>query len=338
MAGAKTVACSVASVEEGTAAPQLTGERLVPTAQYGELVHAEHVARYLLAAQLASGRRVLDVACGEGYGTALLAAGQAATTVGVDIDHPTVERAAARYPCEFRQADLAALPFADHSFDLVVSFETIEHVSDAEAALTELARVLAPGGLLIISTPNTNEYLVENEFHAREFSHDEFKALLEPRFRSVRLLYQHNWLLSAIVGEPALREATGGHSLEVDVRKTVARAPGQELYTVALCGEATDVALGQVAVAADTDEAHRLAERLVAAEQTAIDWHAEYERAEATAQKWHGEYKRAEETAREWHDRFQDTAALARRMRDSPSWRLTKPLRLPAKLRERRGR
>lgn len=323
---------------EGAPDPPLTGERLVPDAQHGELVHAEHLARYLLATQLATGRRVLDVACGEGYGTAMLAEQGATSAVGVDVDEPTVRHAAARYPCEFRRADIAALPFSDDAFDLVVSFETIEHVPDPEAALAELARVLAPAGLLMISTPNTHEYLVDNEFHTREFSHEEFKALLEQRFASVRLLYQHNWLLSAIVEEQALREATGGHSLEVDVRKTVARAPGQELYTLALCGSATDVALGQVGVAAETDEAHRLAERLVAAEQTASHWHAEYERAKETAEKWHGEYKRAEETARDWHDRFQETAALARRMRNSPSWRLTKPLRLPAKLRERRER
>lgn len=329
---------SPSGMEPMSTNPPLTGERLVPDAQYGELVHAEHLARYLLAAQLAAGRRVLDVACGEGYGTAMLAHGGATSAVGVDVDGPTVKRAAARYRCEFRQADVVALPFGDGAFDLVVSFETIEHVSDPEAALAELARVLVPGGLLMASTPNINEYLVENEFHTREFSHEEFTALLERRFSSVRLLYQHNWLLSAVVEEQTLRESTGERSLEVDVRKTVARAPGQELYTVALCGDRTDVALQPVGVAAGTDEAHRLAQRLVAAEQTASHWHAEYERAEETAEKWHGEYKRAEEIAREWHDRFQDTAALARRMRNSLSWRLTKPLRLPAKLRERRER
>lgn len=311
--------------------PQLTGERLVPDAQHGELVHAEHLARYVLAASLADGRRVLDVACGEGYGTAMLAAGGATSAVGVDLDGPTVERAAARYPCEFQRADIAALPFPDDAFDLVVSFETIEHVPDAEAALTELARVLAPAGLLIISTPNTNEYLVDNEFHAREFSHEEFKALLEPRFASVRLLYQHNWLLSAIVGERALREGEASRSLGLDVRKTVAREPGQELYTLALCGDVTDVAVGEVAVAAGTDEAHSLAERLVAAEETASRWHAQCMRAEENVRQWHGAFKQAEE-------RSEDAVALTRRMRNSLSWRLTKPFRLPAKLRERRER
>lgn len=303
---------------------KVTGERLVPNVQHGELVHAEHLARYLLAARLAPGRRVLDVACGEGYGTEMLARGGARTAIGADVDGPTVERANARYSGEFDQADIAALPFDDDSFDLIVSFETIEHVPDAGSALTELARVLAPGGLLLISTPNTHEYLVDNEFHTREFSHEEFAALLGERFPSVRLLYQHNWLLSAVLGEEALREGSGTAPLDIDVRKTVGLEPGQELYTLALCGEDTGVLVEQMAVAAATDEAHSLAQRLGEAEDT--------------ARLWHDEYKKAEATAKMWHEIAESNMALARWMRGSLSWRITKPLRLPAKLREWHGR
>ncbi len=310
---------------------QLTGERLVPEVQHGELVHAEHLARYLLAAQLAPGRRVLDVACGEGYGTAMLDGSGATGAVGVDVDEPTITGAQERYSCDFRCADIAALPFEDASFDLVVSFETIEHVTDGEAALSELARVLAPAGLLIISTPNTQEYLVDNEFHTREFSHEEFTTLLRGRFDSVRLLYQHNWLASAVLEEEGLREASGTLPLEVDLRKTVAREPGHELYTVALCGEKTDIALAQVAVAAGTDEAHSLAQRLVECEDTARTWHAEYQKAEDAAKLWHDTYKQQEQ-------RTEDAWAHVHRMQESLSWRITRPLRIPAKLRERRGR
>ena len=301
-----------------------TGERLVPDVQHGELVHAEHLARYLVAARLAPGRRVLDVACGEGYGTEMLVRGGAQTATGVDLDGPTVKRARERYSAEFHQADIAALSFDDDSFDLVVSFETIEHVQDADAALSELGRVLAPGGLLLISTPNTHEYLVDNEFHTREFSHEEFAALLAERFPSVRLFYQHNWLLSAVVGEESLREGSGVAPLDIEVRKTVGLEPGKELYTLALCGEDTDVAVDQIAVAAGTDEAHSLAQRLGAAEDT--------------ARLWHDEYKKAETTAKMWHEIAQSNMAAARWMRGSLSWRITKPLRLPAKLREWRGR
>ena len=304
----------------------------MPDVQHGELVHAEHVARYLMTTPLAEGRRVLDVACGEGYGTDLLARAAAKSAVGVDVDEPAISRARERYSGDFQCADIAALPFEDASFDLVVSFETIEHVTDAERALAELARVLAPGGLLVISTPNTHEYLVDNEFHTREFSHEEFVAFLEQRFPSVRLLYQHNWMLSAILEEKDFGEGDESHPLELGVRKTVSLAPGRELYTVAVCGDdATAVSVPQVAVAAGTDEAHSLARRLVDCEATARRWHDEYTKAEDTAKLWHDTYKQEEQ-------RTEEAWAYARQMSESLSWRLTKPLRLGAKLRERRGR
>ena len=91
--------------------------------------------------------------------------------------------ARARYPAaEFVQGDVRQLPFEDGAFELVVSFETIEHVHDPERVLDELRRVLAGDGLLVISTPNKRQYLVENEFHEREFRHEEFVELLRTRF------------------------------------------------------------------------------------------------------------------------------------------------------------
>jgi ubiquinone/menaquinone biosynthesis C-methylase UbiE len=142
---------------EHGAALDATGERLIPEAYAGEIVLAEHVARYRLAGRLAPGRRVLDAACGEGYGTAMLAAAGAASVVGVDVDEQTVAHARRRYELDVRVGDVGRLPFADAAFDLVVSFETIEHVPDPEAALNEFTRVLAPDGLLIVSTPNARE-------------------------------------------------------------------------------------------------------------------------------------------------------------------------------------
>ena len=156
-----------------------TGERLVPDLQHGEVVHAEHLVRYLVAAELAPDRRVLDAACGEGYGTALLAAAGARSAVGVDLDEATIAHAAVRHPVPSSCAATSAqLPFDDGAFDLVVSFETIEHVRDPDAVIDELQRVLAGDGLLLVSTPNKHRYLVENEFHEREFFHEEFVELL----------------------------------------------------------------------------------------------------------------------------------------------------------------
>jgi SAM-dependent methyltransferase len=300
-----------------------TGERLVPELQHGELVHAEHLARYLVAARLAGSRRVLDVACGTGYGTAILAA-SASSAAGVDIDEATVEYARARHPGPtFSVADAAALPFGDGSFDLVVSFETIEHVPDPERVLAELRRVLTHDGLLVVSTPNKDRYLVENEFHQREFTHAEFVALLNRAFSHVQLLLQHNWSTSAVLAPDAAAEASGERRVDVDVYKVAGIEPGGELYTVAICAAQPQPIPSGVAVTAGADESHELARRLVEAERTAESWHAEFKQAELATQQWHGEYDKAR--------------GVLERIYSSPSWRLTRPLR-GAKRLLRRGR
>ena len=126
---------------------EVTGERLVPDQQRGELVHAEHLARYRFASQLASGLDVLDAACGEGYGSAMLAeAVGAARVVGVDVDAQTVAHAQQAYGLDFRVQDVCDLALEDDCFDLVVSFETIEHVEDASRMLAEFRLVLRPAG------------------------------------------------------------------------------------------------------------------------------------------------------------------------------------------------
>lgn len=166
---------------------EFTGERFVPGTA-GEIWH-EHWHRYLFAAPLVAGQEVLDVACGEGYGTALLAA-RAATATGVDIAQSAIDHACSRYAAianlGFRQADCAALPFADGSFDVVVSFETIEHIATQEPFLDEVRRVLRPEGLLLLSCPNKAEYSdrlgVVNAYHVRELYRAELAALIAPRF------------------------------------------------------------------------------------------------------------------------------------------------------------
>ncbi len=305
--------------------PDATGERLMPELQRGELVHAEHLARYRVAAQLAKGRRVLDAACGEGYGTAILAAAGASSAVGVDVDGATVAHARRRYGLEFAQADVAALPFAEDSFDLVVSFETIEHVSEPEAVLDEFSRVLAPEGLLVISTPNRHEYLVENEFHTREFTHEEFLALLRPRFPGVRILYQQNWLTSTILEEGQLREESGERPIDLEFCKLAGVQPGRELYTVAVCGGRTDAALDQVAVAAEVFEAHELAARLADAVRTQHHWHEQSVHWQGQSVHWQGQ-------SVHWQRQADHLARDIAAMEDSWSWRLTRPLRAAAAL------
>ena len=222
--------------DPGFAPPALeaTGERLVPEAFAGELVLAEDVARYALATRLAAGRRVLDAACGEGYGTAMLAEAGATSVVGIDADAATVEHARRRYGVDARVCRVEELALDAGDVDLVVSFETIEHGGEPERGLDEFARVLATDGLLLISTLNATEYLEDNPFHVRELASAEFLAELRARVALVRPLYQQSFLSSAILDDRALRLADHDVALEIEARKTVAAEPGAELSTLAL--------------------------------------------------------------------------------------------------------
>jgi ubiquinone/menaquinone biosynthesis C-methylase UbiE len=164
-------------------------ERMVP-----EQAHArtfwEHIARYRFAKDYVRGKRVLDVACGEGYGAAAMARAGASSVVGVDISAEVCEHARRKYGLDARPGDAQAIPLPDRSVDVVVSFETIEHVERPDAFLRECARVLVPEGTLIVSTPNRPVYTGEassNPFHRIEFDEREFLDLLGARFRSVRL-------------------------------------------------------------------------------------------------------------------------------------------------------
>ena len=278
-----------------------TGERLVPDAHRGQLIYAEHLARYELAAQYASSRRVLDAGCGEGYGTDLLASAGAASVVGVDVDEPTIEHARERYGHDFQVADLAELPFADDSFDLVVCFEAIEHVADARRVVAELRRVLVADGVLVISTPNPAEYVVENEFHVREFTPDEFAELLDEHFHERMWLYQQNWLLSAILDEEQFR-ADEAAPLDLELRKTAAHEPGRELYSVVVCSSKGS-APKQVGVASGVHEAHELAKTVRSAEKARTAWQERSELAERQREDWEHRATTAERQREAWEER-----------------------------------
>ncbi|MHB9102930.1 MAG: methyltransferase domain-containing protein [Sulfuricella sp.] len=164
-----------------------TGERFLPERE-GEIWY-EHWHRYALASQLSQRRTVLDVACGEGYGAAMVAE-NADRVVGVDISTDAVRHARNRYGhqanLEFIPASCDCLPFPDASFDLAISFETIEHIETQQAFIAELARVLRPDGVLLLSSPNKRLYSdahdYHNEFHVRELYRNELEELLSGVF------------------------------------------------------------------------------------------------------------------------------------------------------------
>ena len=171
-----------------------TGERYVP--QVSGNIRLEHLHRYLLARELSKGQRVLDIACGEGYGSDLLAE-VAEYVVGVDIAPDVVRHARVRYRrpnLAFAAGDCVAIPLAGQSIDVVVSFETLEHHDRHADMMQEVKRVLRPGGLLIISSPDRHEYSevpeYQNPYHAHELDRSEFVRLLESCFSQVRLVGQ----------------------------------------------------------------------------------------------------------------------------------------------------
>ncbi len=119
---------------------------------------------------------------------------------GIDIDLEAVEDARTRAPnADIRQGDLADLPWPDESFDLVVCFEALEHVQQQERVLDELVRVMRPGGILMVSSPNPRVYPAGNPFHVHELTPEELQAAVQSRLPHVTLLHQHEQMASVLV-------------------------------------------------------------------------------------------------------------------------------------------
>ena len=215
-----------------------TGERFVPGAPEakGEMWY-EHWHRYHFLLPVVAGRRVLDVACGDGYGSALMRR-SAAAVHGVDISGEAIAHArrmsSADAQLAFTEASCTALPLADGSVDVVVSFETIEHIDTQAAFLDEVRRVLSPEGLFIVSSPNKAEYSdrrgFANAFHVRELYRDELEALLAPRFAHRRWLGQRNLFASVISAESPAGAATAESLVVSQANPADAATPPPPLY------------------------------------------------------------------------------------------------------------
>ena len=182
-------------------APRPTSERLVvddvPSGRDDYLIYLIHVATYEFARPLITGRRVLDFGCGTGYGTHRLS-GDSASIVGVDVADDAVHFAASRYEASnlsfqaIRPIEAAPLPFPDGSFDVVLSFQVIEHVTDPDRYLGEVVRVLSDGGMLVIATPDRSTRLLAgqrpwNRYHRVEYDQTELERLLSTRFGQVEV-------------------------------------------------------------------------------------------------------------------------------------------------------
>ena len=161
----------------------LTGERTVPGIPEENYWFRRHEAAYLALAPHCAGATVLEAGCGEGYGADLLAE-VAAKVVALDYDRLTAEHVRRAYPrVGVVRGNLATLPLADGSVDVVANLQVIEHLWDQHGFLVECRRVLRPGGRLLVTTPNRITFSPGrdtplNPFHTRELSPSELDSLL----------------------------------------------------------------------------------------------------------------------------------------------------------------
>ena len=204
-------------------------ERIVPEKEtYGN--YQTHLARYKFASQFCKDKIVLDVASGVGYGSHYLIKNGAKKVFGVDISRDTIAYASIRYTnqkLEFIVGDAISLPFSDNFFDVIVSFETIEHVRGHEKFLSECKRVLKSSGIFICSSPNKMHEDNPNPYHFREFYLEEFYQMMKG-FGDVKLYGQRYTTIITITTEKLLSVFPKGWKVK-DLIKRIIR---HKRYTI----------------------------------------------------------------------------------------------------------
>ena len=187
---------------------QWTGERYIPDVspeEIGAEIHYEHLHRYLFTTQFVKNKVVLDLGCGEGYGSYIISK-VAKRVLGIDIDEKSIKHASSKYireNLEFLQGSATEIPIdGEEIFDVVVCFEVLEHISEHEKMLEEVKRVLKKEGIFIVSTPNKKAYSDDpnyrNPFHVKELYFDEFKLLLSKYFKHIYFFGQRIYPSSQI--------------------------------------------------------------------------------------------------------------------------------------------
>lgn len=211
-----------------------TGERMIPEYHQGNIIYGEHIVRYRATLPLVKGKMVLDVASGSGYGSHLMAS-EAKEVTGVDVDKPAIEYSKQNYKrrnLQFLVGDGQKIPVKDDSIDVVVSFETIEHIKNYKQFLTEIKRVLKADGTLVISTPNDKEFAEGNHFHYHEFQRPELEKLLKKYFSAIEWYYQSSWVYSALLSGQQLTKQS---DITVDTSNNAPISEDQSLYFFVVC-------------------------------------------------------------------------------------------------------
>jgi SAM-dependent methyltransferase len=214
---------------EKDAALPLTGERTIPGLAEENYWFRRHEVVYERLAGRCAGRDVLEAGCGEGYGADLIA-DVARKVIGLDYDESAVAHVRARYPrVDMRHGNLASLPLPDGTVDVVVNFQVIEHLWDQGQFAAECLRVLRPGGVLLMSTPNRITFSPGrdtpiNPFHTRELNADEMTELLTAAGFSIEAM------LGVFHGPRLveLDERHGGSIIDAQIARALADAPWPE--------------------------------------------------------------------------------------------------------------
>ena len=216
-----------------------TGERIIPEENFCSQetnIYKEHIARYLFSSKYTNGKKVLDIACGVGYGCKILSEKGARNVTGCDISIESINYAKEHYSGEgirFQVNDIKKVNFSDEEFDCIVSFETLEHVKDQEIVITELKRVLKKGGILIISTPNlesrTNDEEDTNRFHEKELTVEEFKEMIRKKFPKYELFSQR--LITDVSTVKKIFRNMVLKGMKLDTKKTYAKIFPQKFYS-----------------------------------------------------------------------------------------------------------
>lgn len=213
-----------------------TGERIVPGAdncepRFAQKMYQEHIARYLFASQLVKGKDVLDVACGVGYGSQILANQGAASVTAFDLSEDAVRHAKKFYKHEaidFRVASAETFDFK-RKFDIITCFEMIEHVDNQAKVLARVASHLAPNGVLFISTPRALE-TKRSAFHTEEFTFDEYRTFLKKALPNVVFYIENNHFSSTVTAQVPQRIE------RIAVLEPKRMSPAAADYFVAVCG------------------------------------------------------------------------------------------------------
>jgi ubiquinone/menaquinone biosynthesis C-methylase UbiE/septal ring factor EnvC (AmiA/AmiB activator) len=229
-----------------------TGERYVPTVQ--GRIRYEHLHRYALALDFVRGKSVLDMASGEGYGSAYLSQ-VANSVIGVDIDRECINFSRQKYGnisnLEFIVGSCDAIPLSSESLDIVTSFETIEHHDKHDEMMREIRRVLKPGGVLVISAPNRLTYSEHpksasanpnNQFHVNEPYEYEFISLLSRYFKNVKLYGQRLAIGSFVFPLLAqnLQSSITSYTIKENALTKNFTSLQEPIYFVAVCSDEID--------------------------------------------------------------------------------------------------